>query len=197
MKKETAIKLVLLTIFTIGSVIFIYNSKEYKRDKVKFKEEYPQVQEDNVFVYKTGEEIVKILKNGTGVVYLGFPECPWCQEYVKHISEVAKTEQVDKIYYFNILEDRKNNTKVYKEIVALLKEKLLFDKEGNERIYVPDLTVVKNGKIIFHDNEGSLVTEADGTPTEYWNENRIKALKDRFCCAIGELQKTDCNSCSI
>ena len=45
--------------------------------------------------------IVKILEHGTGVVYLGFPECPWCQAYVPMLNEVADIEGLEKIYYFN------------------------------------------------------------------------------------------------
>ena len=48
-------------------------------------------------------EIIKIMKNGTGVVYLGFPECPWCQSYVKMLNEVAKDVGIEKIYYYNVV----------------------------------------------------------------------------------------------
>lgn len=191
------LKALLLILIALTGVITIYYSKEKDTDAMRFKKEYPVVSEDNVFIYKTGKEIINILKHGTGVVYLGFPECSWCQEYVKHIDKIAKETELEKIYYFNILKDRKENTELYKEIVEILHGNLLYDNEGNERVYVPDLTIVKEGKIIFHNNEGSLVTKEDGTPTEFWNEERVKRLKDGFCCAVSEITKKVCNECSI
>ena len=59
-------------------------------DAEKFAQEYTEVGTDNVFVYRDMDEIIRILEHGTGVVYLGFPECPWCQRYVKYLNEVAK-----------------------------------------------------------------------------------------------------------
>ena len=82
-------------------------------DSKKFKEEYPQVSEFNMFTYKSADDIIKILEHGTAIVYLGFPECPWCQAYVPMLNEVADSEGLEKIYYYNILNDRKDNTDNY------------------------------------------------------------------------------------
>ena len=48
-------------------------------DAVRFAEEYTQVTEDNVFVYRSVEEILDLMRSGTGIVYLGYPECVSCQ----------------------------------------------------------------------------------------------------------------------
>ena len=71
-------------------------------DGKKFAEEYTSVTKDNVFVYRSAEEIINILEHGTGVVYLGFPECPWCTAYVPYLNEVAKANDVDKVYYYKV-----------------------------------------------------------------------------------------------
>ena len=38
-----------------------------------------------------------------GLFYLGFPECPWCAAYVPYLNEVAKDNDVRKVYYYNII----------------------------------------------------------------------------------------------
>ena len=78
------------------------------------------ITEDKVYVYRTLEEINKILKNVTGLVYLGLPKSPWCRGYVPIINEVAKEQGLDKIYYFNIKKDREDNSKLYQKTVELL-----------------------------------------------------------------------------
>ena len=132
--KDKKIKLIVLgaiLVLLIGALVILMFSddkNEVNNDALKFKEEYSEVSDDNVFVYRDINEIIKILENGTGVVYLGFPECQWCQAYVVMLDEVAREEGLEKIYYFNILEDRKNNTEEYQKIVSILKDNLLFDE---------------------------------------------------------------------
>ena len=71
---------VLLILLLLISVYFIFIKKE--NDNIKFSKEYNSVTKENIFVYKTKEEILNILEHGTGIVYFGYPECPWCMAYV-------------------------------------------------------------------------------------------------------------------
>ena len=119
----------LLLIIPIMFAILLTGCTEKETDAKKFAKEYTSVDEYNYFVYRDSKEIIKILENGTGVVYLGFPECPWCQAYVPMLNEVADIEGLEKIYYFNVLEDRKNNTDDYKKIVEILNEYLQLNTE--------------------------------------------------------------------
>lgn len=195
--KDRVLLGVVLLFCVIGCIlIFYFTEPMEKSDAIKFQEEYTKVPEDNVFVYRDIDEIIKILENGTGVVYLGFPECKWCQAYVPYLNEVAKEIGVEKIYYFNILKDRKENSEKYQKIVSLLGDNLLYDEEGNPRVYVPDITVVKDGKIVGHDNESSVVTEEDGTPEEYWTEAKVEALKLRLEDMMMQITEIACTSCN-
>ena len=119
------------------------------------------------------------MEKGIGVVYLGFPECPWCEAYVPYLNEIAKEEGIEKIYYYNIKEDRNNNTEGYQKIVKILKEHLSCDEEGNERIYVPNVSFHIRGKVIGFNNETSL-DMGEVTPNEYWQEDKVQALKEEL-----------------
>ena len=61
-----------------------------KTDAAKFAAEYTEVSEKNVYAIKDGEEIIDILEDGTGVVFLGYPACPWCQRYAAMLNDMAK-----------------------------------------------------------------------------------------------------------
>lgn len=180
MKKKILLSVIVVAIVIIsGFVLIKVLNRQDESDAIKFAKEY-NITEDNIFVYKNAEEIIKILENGTGVVYLGFPECPWRRAYVTMLNEIARENHFDKIYYYNILKDRKENTETYQKIIAILNDHLMYDNEGDKRIYVPDITFVLNGKIIGHDNETSVVTEADGTPEEYWTEQKKDDLRNKL-----------------
>ena len=151
-------KKIMLIIPLVIAFLLIGCAKEEENDAEKFAKEYTQLTEYNYFAYRDSKEIIKILENGTGVVYLGFPECPWCQAYVPILNEVADIEGLEKIYYFNILESRKNNTEDYQKMVEILNNYLQYDEEGNKRIYVPAVIFISKGEIVGFDDETSYDT---------------------------------------
>lgn len=192
----SSIVFILLITLLVLFLVFKKNkiNKNIDEEKIKFAEEY-KTTKDNVFTYRTIEEINKILKNGTGLVFLGFPECPWCRGYVPIINEVAKKEGLEKIYYFNIYEDRKNNTDEYQEMVKLLKGFLRYDDEGNERIYAPSLIAVKNGKILEFDDTRYWDNKKYDSAEEFWQSADLKPMKEKITKMINEVnEKSACTA---
>lgn len=186
--------IIILLIFTI--VKAKDNKEEVELDNIKFAKEYTQVGEDNLYVYRTNEEIIKILENGSGAVLIGFPECPWCQRYAVYLNEVAKDLDYEKIYYYNVLEDRKNNTEEYKKIVSLIEEHLQYDEEGNKKIYVPAVIALNNGEIVGFDDETAWDTKGFEKPEEYWNEEEVTSLKTKLNDMLTKSHPNMCSSCN-
>lgn len=205
MKKNTiiiTITILVLIMLSIGGYFILTKKDDAKttttNDSKKFASEYTEVSEDNVFVYRDIDEIIKIMKNGTGVVYLGFPECKWCQAYVKYLDEIAKEVGIEKIYYCNISEDRKNNTEKYQEVLSMLEGNLQFDDEGNARIYVPNVSFHIKGELIGNDYETSKDTHNLKEPKDYWTKDEVKDLKQRLTKYMKKVYSasnicTDCN----
>lgn len=193
----------LLILLVVGGVV-LFNKPESKEkgpdnnitDAIKFKEEYTKIEDDNIFVYRSIEEIIKILENGTGVVYLGFPSCPWCQAYVPYLNEVAKENNISKIYYYNILNDRKENTENYQKILELLGDYAEHDDEGNKRIYAPTIIFVNDGKIEGMDSETAKDTKGFEKPEDYWTEESVQALKERLAKLCDKVDETTCSDCN-
>lgn len=184
---------VILIVIILCLILFPRNKEE---DNVRFSKEYTTLSEDNVFVYKNSEEIIKILEHGTGVVLLGFPECPWCQKYVVYLNEVAKELDLEEIYYYNILEDRESNNDIYKKIVSILESYLQYDKEGNKRVYVPLIVGIKNGEIVGFDDETSYDTKGFENPDDYWNDEEVRDLKTKLTDIINNSNDNMCTSCN-
>jgi len=195
--KKKILTLTMIMFMLLGAVgCSNSKNKEEVSDAKKFAEEYKEVGEDNVFVYKEVDDIIKIMEHGTGIVYLGFPECPWCQAYVPYLNEVAAKNEITKIYYNNILNDRKEETEEYKKILELLQDYVEYDNEGNKRIYAPTVIFVSNGKIVGMDSETAKDTKGYKNPEEYWTDKRVKALKerlDKYSKLAKEVICSDCN----
>jgi predicted bacteriocin transport accessory protein len=167
-------------------------------DSERFALEYPLAGKDNIFVYRNAGETADILEKGRGIVFLGFKECPWCQVYAVYLQDVAREMEMDTIYYCDIKEDRESNSESYRRIVSIFSGYLQYDDEGRPRLYVPDVSIVSRGRIITHDYETSKETLGYDTPQEYWNDERVNALKERLKKGIGilrELISRTCNSC--
>lgn len=198
MKKNIIVPISILVLLIIAGLtyFFLIKKEEVTPDNVKFAKEYTKISEDNLFKYKTLEEVNKILTKGTGVVYLGFPECPWCQEYVKYIDEVSKSVGLDKVYYSNILDDRKNDTEEYKETVKILSDYLSNDDEGNKRVYVPSVIVVSSGKIVMFDDETAKDTKGYDSPKEYWQSENLTALKTKLTDSFKKVKSNACTDCN-
>ena len=201
-KRLFAVISVIVIVAILGLTYFLLNNtgdkKNEKTDAQKFAEEYTSVTEDNVFVYATAEEIIKVMENGTGVVYLGFPECPWCQAYVAYLNEVAKEVGIEKIYYYNVLNDRAENTEDYQKMVAILEEHLEYDAEGNRRIYVPNVSFHVKGEIIGNDLETAYDTHGFEKPEDYWTEEEVKDLKKKLTTymEIVDVAQNSCSDCN-
>jgi thiol-disulfide isomerase/thioredoxin len=184
-KKFLSVLIIVMGVLLLSSCSI---GEEEVTDAVKFKEEYEElngttsssgkeypsvnIDSDNVIVYSSLEEVLDILDSGTGVIYLGYPTCPWCRNAVPVLLKASDNTSLDKIYYVNMTDVRdkmeldSNNSivttkeadKEYYELLEklddILLEYTLTDDDGNEydtqekRVYVPTVLFVYNGKVV-------------------------------------------------
>lgn len=158
-------------------------SKEEETKKEYVSKEYEEIVDECVIYYANKEAILSMLKNGTGIVFLSWNGCPWCHGYINYVNSTALEADLD-VMYFDIYEDRNNNTDFYKEIVDLIKDyvdsyayvtngetKAAYDADGNVRIYVPTVIYVVKGEIIGMDYQGSMESDWDNNGDNFWSEN--------------------------
>lgn len=127
-----------------------------------------EIAEDNPVLYADLESIQMLLTEGTGILYLGFPECPWCRTLVPVLLEAVETNEFDgNIYYYNALFDRdkksldengnivteSEGTEMYQALLELLDEHLWAYEGLNDptikRVYFPMTVFVKDGEVIY------------------------------------------------
>jgi len=224
MRKIISLILIILSVIVVTGC----EKKETKlTDAEKFKEEYESlnnttnekngkkirnlsIPEDNPMIYKTAEEISKMIDNKeTFIVYFGFKDCPWCRSVVEELINVAKDKNIGRIYYVDVKEIRdvkevteegkvettKKGSKGYYELLEKLESVLddytLYDKDEKEiidgkRIYAPNVVAVSEGKAI------KLVTgESDGLedPYQELSDKRRQSTYKKFECLIECLEK--------
>ncbi len=199
--------ILILTLVVLSIILFInLNSKKESNDAIKFKEAYesingqkssngktfPEVtlKENNPFVYVDSKKVVDTLKNGTGLIYLGFPKCPWCRNAVNvlqyvNAGEILYLDMTDERDTYEVIDGNltktKDGSKEYYEMLKLL-DSILTDYEiddikvGEKRIYVPLVIGVKDGKIVgYHADTVNL--NSGQTPYDLLTDKQQSDLK--------------------
>src|SRR5690606_11431913 len=141
-------------------------------------EEYPNVPEQNRYIRQSYDQIMERFEKGTGIVFLGFKECPWCQRATPILNEVAEEEKVS-IYYLDIRKLNNDDPSSYQALVRFLSPYLEKDEGGSYRIRTPDISFVKEGEIMWRYKMDTIPDE-ERSPTKYWTEDRIEQAKTNF-----------------
>lgn len=192
--KKAALVLLLFLLMACKEEEIMTEEEPYREGKIQFAKDYSEVTQDHSYRMIDAERGLEILERGTGIVYFGFPDCPWCQAYVPLLQDAVSSYSDLPIWYVDIQKDREENSEAYQRITEFGKEYFKLDQEGEPRIFVPFVFFVKNGEIIMTDDETSVMDE-EVTPEEYWTEEKKSEFKIKIyegLTAIGE----DCGSCN-
>lgn len=130
--------------------------------------------EDHVFLTTTFKQADTMLndKNFSGILYFGYATCPWCNEALPIMNEVAKADKLSIYYVDKHSEANEKDKDGVAKITKLLDKAygLQKDDEGNANIFVPEVVVVKDGKIVSH-HMGTL-EEHDATQRKMTTEEQ-------------------------
>lgn len=176
MKKKVLLVCCILVVL-IGLGFFFLKEDS---DQIKFKKEYESINgitqngytyldvsipKNNLMKYATYDEVTNLIKSGTGIIYFGFKECPWCRTAVPVLIETANENNIDEILYFNAYDIRdikhldkdgnivtdKEGTKEYYKLIDMLDSCLTsysgLNDDSIKRLYFPTVVFVKNGQI--------------------------------------------------
>lgn len=158
------------------------------------------ISNDNKIVYADYNQIFDVL-DGTGVIYFGFPECPWCRNAAPVLLEAAEETAIEQIYYLNNNDDRdikilkdgkviteKEGTSNYNKLLEKLGDKAAvyegLEDENIKRLYYPTVVFVKEGQIVDY-IEGTVESQKD--PYKPLTEEQRQELKDKYKKAINNL----------
>ena len=188
MKKMTR-NFIYLVLFAFLIWCFVYlGKKDFSNtitDAERFSKEYTAIDTDNTFVYVNSNRVLNILNNETGIILVGFSSNAWMQEYVRELYPILKENNITKVYYYDVIEDRTKKTKNFRQIEDLLSKYLKITDMGSEYLFTPALIFVKDGKIINYDDETSLVS-FDMRPDTYWNEDAITSFHNKINTYLSE-----------
>ena len=180
-------------IFIVCIGLFIYIgcidfTKDIDSESKKFSSLYKEVSDDNLYVFTSASEVLNLLnKEEVSVILFGFPTNKWTGYYANILNEVSKELKIDKLYYYDFYEDRRDSNGTYETIVNKLKVYAPVDDEGNQDIMAPTVVIVRNGVVKAYFDDTSMM-KGITTPKEYYNENQIELIKSELKYVLEELK---------
>ncbi|MDY6282959.1 MAG: hypothetical protein SPL40_07905 [Erysipelotrichaceae bacterium] len=144
---------------------------------------------DPPFVETTFQESIRMFtEKGSGILYYGRTNCPWCQRAVPVLDEVAQETGVT-IYYIDASQplataadgsvDATKSQEVYQELLGYISPILEKDKDGKPAFQIPEVIGVKNGEIVGHHLSlvGSFSLDSEDAQM---NDEQVAELKDIY-----------------
>lgn len=228
MKKKVLLFILIIGIFSIYGCT---KKEEVVEDSLKFKNEYEEyngektssgkdyinvsISEDNIIKYSSIDEVIELINNkGTGVIYFGYPTCPWCRNMVEPLLASADSTNLDKIYYVNMYNER--DTIEYKDgqfittkeagenyytlvnlLDSILDSYIVTDEEdiehdtGNKRIYVPLVVFIKEGKVVAYHSD---TVESQTNPYIKLDDSQYEELYNIYKDGISKVLEDTCDS---
>lgn len=226
--------LLLFTFMILIGIIAFHDKKEENienGDAISFKNEYESlnnvvrekdgrtirelsIDKDNPVDILTEEEAVNLVESGTGILYFGFADCPWCRSMLPILLRTLNNMSIDRLYYLNIknmrdtlalgeknkVEVKEEGTKGYYKLLELMEEVLepyyLTNEDGKKidtkekRIMAPTIVAIKNGKIT--DIHVGTVASQESGYDDLTNEEQ-EELSNRFLKLIETVYEVDCD----
>lgn len=217
MKKKEKILILGIFFLVVALLGVLFIIKSNSTDGAKFKREYEKlnntksgantyqdlkIPKKNKIKYISIEEAIDVIQNKKGLIYFGFPNCPWCRGIVPTLIDTVEKSYLENLYYVDMtdkrdiyeLEDdtpikKEEGSEDYKNLLDVLdnhlEEYVIKDKNGLEypvgekRLYVPLVIAVKDGFVV-DSHSGSVDLEENKTPYDSLNETQLSELEAIF-----------------
>ena len=166
--------------------------------------------DDHRFVISSEDEIRQLLTDGEGVIYFGFPNCPWCRNALEPMNAAAKRVGLEKIHYLNVLDIRdqkslnesgeivveKEGTEFYQYLLEELgdfaPEYPNLNDSSVRRILVPLVVSVVDGEVVAS-HLGTVDSQTD--PYEPLTEEQFQELVTLYAMTFSQLPSCTESAC--
>jgi len=176
--KKLSILLLMTLLVTACSVTKV----DKVEDEDKFAIEY-SISSDHRFEYTKIHDIFDIFDSGTGIVYFADSDQEKSLIYTKNINKIFNDLKVKKVYYYNPITIKNNNTKYYRELLNFTSEYVGIDEDGNSSLDIPSLYFVKNGDIVGY------LSPNDKSVDSLMKNKTKKAIKEEIKKCLEEYER--------
>lgn len=189
MKKETKniIRKVIYGILFIAMIAaFIYLSEKYASNSdpkiLTINDYYSDIDSDRFEVIR-GQKFISLIKTGKNIIFIGSGTSEYSKKYIEMLNEVLEENKIEKIYYYDINNDKSQKNSNYYTIRELLNGSLSTTDGSTNNLLAPSFYIIENGEVKYY-NIDTVVMKNTDTVDSYWTEEKISDFKQELASAI-------------
>ncbi len=184
-KKEKTLsiirKIIYLLMFALVIFGFVYLSNKYenKDTEVKYITDYYKDLKSEKYEVINGTQMINYVKRGKNIIIIGSETSEWSKKLMTIVDPIFDTFGIDKVYYYDINNDKAQKNSNYYKIKELLKGSLTTTDGSNSNLLAPSIYIVDNGKILYY-NTDTVAMKNTIEIDEYWNEENLIKFQIEF-----------------
>lgn len=186
--KNTIRKVIYIVIFIAMITCFIYLGNKYTSDdkeKILTINDYYKNINKNRYEIVRGAKIISLLKKGNHLIMIGNKDSKYSQKYIEELDIILEELEIDKVYYYDLINDKAQANSNYYEIVELLEGHLTTTDTSDNNLLSPSFYIVTDGKVNYYNVETSAMKNTD-TIESYWNVQNEFNFKQEISSAINK-----------
>lgn len=175
-------------LFLAMIVAFVYLSEKYadnKDDHVITINDYYQNINNSKYEIIRGSKLISLLQEGKSIIFIGSSTLEAAIKYIEELDPIIRKTGVDKIYYYDINNDKAQKNSNYYEIRELLKGSLITTDGSENNLLAPSLYIVDNGKVKYYNIETVAIKNTDKIE-DYWTQEKESAFISEVTTAINK-----------
>lgn len=178
-------KVIYLLILILMIFAFIFLSKKYTKDEESnetITTYYSNITSKKIEVVKANK-VKSLLKEGKSIIILGNSESKYSEKYISLIQETIESIILDKVYYYDLYNDKKQQNSNYYDIRDALAGNLVTTDLGENNLLAPSFYIVDNGEVKYYNIESVAVKNTDSIE-DYWPYEKEQSFKNEIYSAI-------------
>lgn len=187
MKTKCIIRKIIYGILFIAMVFaFIYLSEKYASNSdpkiLTINDYYGDLDTDRFEVIR-GKMFISLIKKGKNIIFVGSSTSEYSKKYIEILDEILEENKIEKIYYYDINNDKSQKNSNYYDIRELLNGSLSTTDGSNNNLLAPSLYIIEDNDVKYY-NIDTVVMKNTDTVESYWTEEQIQSFKEEITESI-------------
>ncbi len=181
-------KIIYIILFLIMAVAFVYLSEKYSNNsekKVFVISDYYANNQNKYYEVVTGTKMISLIRNGKNIIFIGDSNSPYSQKYIEEIDKIFNNLKIDKVYYYDLNNDKSQQNSNYYEIRELLEGNLTTTDSDDSNLLAPSLYIINNGKVLYY-NTDTVAMKNTVTIESYWSNEQELIFQGEITNALNK-----------
>ena len=181
-------KIIYIILFLLMAVAFVFLSEKYasnSQPKVYTIKDYYPDNQNTYYEVVTGTKMISLLRNGHNLIFIGSSSSQYSQKYIEEIDKIFNELKIDKVYYYDLNNDKYQKNSNYYEIRELLEGYLTTTDDNTNNLLAPSLYIVNNGQVEYY-NTGTSTMKNTSSVESYWSYEQELIFQGEITNAINK-----------